>query len=96
MNNIYGPSNIEIIFDFLFANIKGIYIPRFDLTNLDYFLYGLLFTFLLIYFFNSYAKKLRNNTGKQLPNISISFLLLLLVAAWHSSCFCWSKAGFKS
>ena len=59
--------------------MKGIYIPRFDWTNLDYFLYGLLFTFLLIYFFNSYAKKLRNNTGKQLPNISISFFVLFLV-----------------
>ena len=73
------PENSLIIFDFVFANIKGIYIPRFDWTNLDYFLYGLLFTFLLIYFFNSYAKKLRNTTGKQLPNISISFLMLFLV-----------------
>ncbi len=73
------PENSLIIFDFVFANIKGIYIPRFDWTNLDYFLYGLLFTFLLIYFFNSYTKKLRNTTGKQLPNISISFLILFLV-----------------
>ena len=67
------------MFDFVFANIKGIYIPKFDWTNLNYFLYGLLFTFIIIYLFNSYAKNLRNKTGKQIPNIIISFILLLSI-----------------
>ena len=71
--------NSIVLFDFVYANIKGIYIPKFVWTNLNYFLYGLIFTFICIYFFNRYANNLRERTGKQLPKFSISLGLLILI-----------------
>ena len=71
--------NSIVLFDFVYANIKGIYIPKFVWTNLNYFLYGLIFTFICIYFFNKYANNLRERTGKQLPKFSISLGLLILI-----------------
>ena len=71
--------NSIVLFDFVYANIKGIYIPKFVWTNLNYFLYGLIFTFICIYFFNKYANNLREKTGKQLPKFSISLGLLILI-----------------
>ena len=53
--------NSLILFNFVFANIKGIYIPRFIWENLNYFLYGFLFSILITYLFVSISKK---KTGK--------------------------------
>ncbi len=71
--------NSIILFDFIYANIKGIYLPKFIWTNFSYLIYGLIFTFISIYFFNSYANKLRENTGKQLPKFVVSLALLILI-----------------
>ena len=73
--------NSVVLFDFVYANIKGIYIPRFIWTNLSYFIYGLIFTFICIYGFNKYANNLREKTGKQLPKFSISMALLIIIPA---------------
>ena len=71
--------NSLVLFNFVYANIKGIYIPRFVWTNLSYLIYGLVFTFFIIYIFNRYANNLREKTGKQLPKFSISVGLLFFI-----------------
>ena len=71
--------NSLVLFNFVYANIKGIYIPRFVWTNLSYLIYGLFFTFFIIYIFNRYANNLREKTGKQLPKFSISVGLLFFI-----------------
>ena len=71
--------NSIVLFDFVYANIKGIYIPKFVWTNFNYFLYGLIFTFICIYIFNKYANNLREKTGKQLPKFTISLGLLIII-----------------
>ena len=73
--------NSVVLFDFVYANIKGIYIPRFIWANLSYFIYGLIFTFICIYGFNKYANNLREKTGKQLPKFSVSIALLIIIPA---------------
>jgi len=71
--------NSIILFDFIIANIKGIYLPKFIWTNLNYFIYGLIFTFVGIYLFNRYANNLRENTGKILPQFTISLAIFIIL-----------------
>ena len=71
--------NSIILFDFIIANIKGIYLPKFIWTNLNYFMYGLIFTFISIYLFNRYANNLRENTGKILPQFIISLAIFIIL-----------------
>ena len=71
--------NSIVFFDSIYANIKGIYFPEFIWTNLSFLVYGLIFTFLSIYFFNVYARKLRENSGKILPQFLISLGILIIL-----------------
>jgi len=73
--------NSIVLFDSIYANIKGIYFPKFIWTNLSFLIYGLIFTFIAIYFFNRYANKVRENTGKQLPKFLISLGILIIFPA---------------
>ena len=71
--------NSIVFFDSIYANIKGIYFPEFIWTNLSFLIYGLIFTFVSIYFFNIYARRLRENTGKILPQFLISLGILIIL-----------------
>ena len=71
--------NSIVFFDTIYANIKGIYFPEFIWTNLSFLVYGLIFTLISIYFFNVYARRLRENTGKQLPQFLISLGILIIL-----------------
>ena len=71
--------NSIVLFDSIYANIKGIYFPEFIWTNLSFLIYGLIFTFISIYFFNVYARKLRENSGKILPQFLISLGILIIL-----------------
>ena len=71
--------NSIVFFDSIYANIKGIYFPEFIWTNLSFLVYGLIFTFVSIYFFNVYARKLRENSGKILPQFLISLGILIIL-----------------
>ena len=71
--------NSIVFFDSIYANIKGIYFPEFIWTNLSFLIYGLIFTFVSIYFFNVYAKKLRENSGKILPQFLVSLGILIIL-----------------
>jgi len=73
--------NSIVLFDSIYANIKGIYFPKFIWTNLSFLIYGLIFTFIAIYFFNRYANKVRENTGKQIPKFLISLGILIIFPA---------------
>ena len=71
--------NSLVFFDTIYANIKGIYFPEFIWTNLSFLIYGLIFTFISIYFFNADARRLRENSGKILPQFLISLGILIIL-----------------
>ena len=71
--------NSIVFFDSIYANIKGIYFPEFIWTNLSFLVYGLIFTFISIYLFNVYARRLRENSGKILPQFLISLGILIIL-----------------
>ncbi len=63
--------------DISFLTVKGFYIPKFIWSNFNIFFISIICAILTIYFFNVYAKKQRDQFGKQLPTFIISFLILL-------------------
>ena len=68
-------------FGVTFMTIKGYYIPSFIWNNLDVFLYSILAVIICILFISSYAKKLRETSGKQIPLFFISIGLLIVLPA---------------
>ena len=71
--------NSLILFNFVFANIKGIYVPRFVWENLNHFVYGFLFSILAIYLFVSFSKKKQERTGVQVPTFSTSLIIFFTI-----------------
>ena len=71
--------NSLILFNFVFANIKGIYVPRFVWENLNHFVYGFLFSILAIYFFVSFSKKKQEKTGVQVPTFTTSLIIFFTI-----------------
>ena len=63
-------------YDISFLNVKGWYIPRFVWTNFSLFFYSVITAFITVFFFSKYAKKQRENFGKQLPTLYISLGIL--------------------
>ena len=68
-------------FGVTYMTIKGYYIPSFIWNNLDIFLYSILAVIICILFISSYAKKLRETSGKQIPLFFISIGLLIVLPA---------------
>ena len=66
-------------YDISFLNVKGWYVPRFIWTNFSVFLYSIILAIILIIFVSKYAKKQRDEFGKQLPTLYISFGLLIFL-----------------
>ena len=64
-------------YDISFLNVKGWYVPRFVWTNFPIFFYSILAAIISIIFFSKYAKKQRDEFGKQLPTLYISLGLLI-------------------
>ena len=71
--------NSLILFNFVFANIKGIYVPRFVWENLNHFVYGFLFSILAIYLFVSFSKKKQERTGVQVPTFTTSLIIFFTI-----------------
>ena len=63
-------------YDISFLNVKGWYVPRFIWTNFSLFIYSLIAAIVLIFFVSKYAKKQRDELGKQLPVFYISLGIL--------------------
>ena len=68
-------------FGVTYMTIKGYYIPSFIWNNLDVFLYSILAVIICILFISSYAKKIRETSGKQIPLFFISIGLLIVLPA---------------
>ena len=63
-------------YDISFLNVKGWYVPRFIWTNFSLFIYSLIAAIVLIFFVSKYAKKQRDELGKQIPVFYISLGIL--------------------
>ena len=64
-------------YDISFLNVKGWYVPRFVWTNFSVFFYSIIAAIISIILFSKYAKKQRDEFGKQLPTLYISLGLLI-------------------
>ena len=73
------PLTIDSInfYDISFLNVKGWYVPKFVWTNFKIFFYSIVVAIILIFFVLKYARKQRDEFGKQLPTFFISIGLLL-------------------
>ena len=72
------PLTIDSInfYDISYLNVKGWYVPRFIWTNFSLFFYSIIAAFILIFFLSKYAKKQRDDFGKQIPIFYISLGIL--------------------
>ena len=64
-------------YDISYLNVKGWYVPRFIWTNFSIFFYSVITAIISIIFVARYAKKQRDELGKQLPTFYISLGLIL-------------------
>ena len=64
-------------YDISFLNVKGWYVPRFIWTNFSLFFYSIIAAIILIFFLSKYAKKQRDDFGKQIPTFYISLGILV-------------------
>ena len=64
-------------YDISFLNVKGWYVPRFIWTNFSVFFYSIILAIISIIFFYKYAKKQRDEYGKQLPTFYISLGIII-------------------
>ena len=72
------PENTEPLFGVTYLTVKGYYIPRLIWENFDIFFYSILAAIISIVVIKSYAKKLQEEKGQQLPVFLISIGLLVL------------------
>ncbi len=63
-------------YDISYLNVKGWYVPRFIWTNFPLFFYSIVGAIISIIFVSKYAKKQRDEYGKQLPTFYISLAIL--------------------
>ena len=64
-------------YDISYLNVKGWYVPKFLWTNFSLFFYSLVIAIISIIFVSKYAKKQRDEFGKQLPVFYISLGLII-------------------
>ena len=64
-------------YDISFLNVKGWYVPRFIWTNFSLFFYSIIAAIISIFFVSKYAKKQRDEFGKQIPTLYISLGILI-------------------
>tara|TARA_Y100001958_G_scaffold152797_1_gene139438 strand:- start:83 stop:1234 length:1152 start_codon:yes stop_codon:yes gene_type:complete len=72
------PQDAEAWFGSTYMTIKGYYVPLFIWDNLDVFLYSILGAIICIAVIKTYAKKIQENEGKQLPVFYISLALIIV------------------
>ena len=73
------PQDAEPILGVSYMTIKGFYVPAMVWSNLNIFLYSLILSIIGIIIVRTYAKKLQENEGKQLPVIYISLGLIIFL-----------------
>ena len=75
------PENTEPLFGVTYLTVKGYYIPRLIWENFDILFYSILAAIISILVIKSYAKKLQEEKGQQLPVFLISVALLVVFPA---------------
>ena len=73
------PQDAEPLFGVSYMTIKGFYVPAMVWNNLNIFLYSIILSIIGIIIVRTYAKKIQENEGKQLPVIYISLGLIVLL-----------------
>ena len=73
------PQNTEGLFNSFYLTIKALYTPSLTWTNLNFFIYALIFSFISIIILKIYSKKVQENKGKQIPIFYISLLILTFI-----------------
>ena len=73
------PQDAEAMFGVFFLTIKGLYVPAFVWKNFDIFFYSILAAIVAIVVIRTYAKKVQEAQGKQLPVLWISIGLILIL-----------------
>ena len=63
--------------DISFLTVKGFYVPKFIWTNFNIFIISIICAITTIFFLNKYATKQREQFGKQLPTVILSFIIIL-------------------
>ena len=63
-------------YDISFLNVKGWYVPKFIWSNFSLFFYSIIVAIISIFLVSKYAKKQRDEFGKQIPTFYISLGLL--------------------
>tara|TARA_B100000963_G_scaffold148998_1_gene129935 strand:+ start:94 stop:1272 length:1179 start_codon:yes stop_codon:yes gene_type:complete len=64
-------------YDISYLNVKGWYVPRFVWENFSLFFYSIIVAIISIIFFTRYARKQRDEFGKQLPTFYLSLSIFL-------------------
>ena len=72
------PQDADLLLGISYLTIKGFYIPAMIWNNLNIFLYSLIAAIIGIIIVRTYAKKLQENEGKQLPVFYISLGLMII------------------
>ncbi len=70
------PENAFNFYDISFLSVKGWYVPKFVWTNFSLFFSSLIVAIISIIFVFKYAKKQRDEFGKQVPTLYISLAIL--------------------
>jgi len=73
------PQDAEPLFGVSYLTIKGFYIPAMIWENLNIFLYSVILAIIGIVIVRTYARKLQENEGKQLPVFYISLSLIIIL-----------------
>ena len=73
------PQDAEPLLGVSYLTIKGFYIPAMIWENLNIFLYSLILAIIGIIIVRTYARKLQENEGKQLPVFYISLGLIVIL-----------------
>ena len=73
------PQDAEPLLGVSYLTIKGFYIPAMIWENLNIFLYSVILAIIGIVIVRTYARKLQENEGKQLPVFYISLSLIIIL-----------------
>ena len=73
------PKEAISFFDISYLTVKGWYIPRFIWTNFSILFYSLIAAIVAIIFIYTYAKKQQEETGRRIPTLIISTILIILL-----------------
>tara|TARA_B110000444_G_scaffold209979_1_gene205110 strand:- start:2176 stop:3333 length:1158 start_codon:yes stop_codon:yes gene_type:complete len=71
------PKDALNFFDISYLSVKGWYVPEFIWTNFSIFFYSIIASFIAIIFIYKFARKQRDEFGKQVPALLISSITLI-------------------